>query len=217
MGIMVLKFPWEGRLVAVKFVRKSFREDAKGTHGGFDRTPWYRSMNPKQRLLVIYLGVGMFAAILFIFHNLDVMKPVHWEDPREGEAVILEKAVRAEGTPQERHYLTVAVAIPAGGGEEQEPAEDLHLVDRLAVDKAGWELAEEGRSIRVTYVTNDRRSRVRVLAISIDAEIHPLGEGDESGETYPPPEPAVQPPEGQTSPGASPEPDTPVKEHPPAP
>lgn len=213
--------------MAVKFTRQRYSEWAKGTHGGFDYTPWRRSLDPKQRLLVIYLGLGMFGALLFIVHSLGMTQPIRWEESaREGRAVVLKKGVHGEGTPQERYDLTVEVEVPEAGTEKQDPGGAtgaVRLVDRPVVDKAGWDLVEEGTRIAVTYVTNERRSRVRVLAISVDAAIEPLGESAENaesgegGETDPSAEPAVLPPEGQTSPGALPEPDTPLKDHPTAP
>lgn len=142
--------------MAIKYVRKGFRESARGTHGQMDGGVIHRRrLSPKQRLLGIYLALLAAVIALLLFRLIDPFGLYRPSIPERGEGVILRK-FRDDARPADGPYFVeVQVRLKDGRGPS----------DVVPVDPPGWEAVSEGDRVEVDYRINRARDAVRIQGI----------------------------------------------------
>ena len=147
--------------MGVKYKRTSYRDAAHGRGHAPPVIRWrFRRLTLRQRLLVIYIGIGAFA-LLLLFHHIKA-GPGQFEGQPEltGRAVVTYKRAFDEGTPRARYALQVEVELPDG-----------RTCPSLAsTDAESWTALAEGQTVGVRYQLNRRGTRVRVLQFELLTE-----------------------------------------------
>lgn len=145
--------------VGVKFQRERFTERARGTHGRFGSVLGERPITPRQRLLIIYLGLIVATIILFVFHIMGTAGPGPGGGLREGTATVIEKHVE-EGPPA-RYFLVLRINVPTA---DDEPVRTLDTL--VPTDAASWRRVGPGDELTVSYVLDRRGTRAYVRGLN---------------------------------------------------
>lgn len=159
--------------MALKYVRKGFREEARGTHGGFSILHRRAQLDPKQRLLIIYLGVAAVLAGVMVVNALAFNRQTQWRETQEGEGVILEKKRLKSFRGTWAHFIAVRVDVILEESQDPESSQEgegmaglVQLVaENVVVDAESWEHVDEGSPVWVTFQVDTRGKRARVLSL----------------------------------------------------
>lgn len=159
--------------MAVKYVRDGYRKqtereprDTMPGIGGLKKT--------KQRLLMVYLGVGVLASMILIFQLMEMGGSFGGRTLEQGQARIVGKVVTEESGGNMRYYLDLRVELAnADPGEmvSGDPAATV-IDDRVEVSEAAWQSFGEGEAVLVSYKIDRKRARLTVqtlLSDSLDA------------------------------------------------
>lgn len=164
--------------MAIKFQREGGAEPG-------DKYTVRRGMfgnDPKRRLMVIYLGLGIMWTALLAFHFLSGSRMNRWLPERMGDGEIIEQYIEDEGGARPRYLVHVEVDVPAAAPTEaayvREDAEDrgrligaLQLGDDVDTDIVSWESVSPGTAVRVSYQINMQRSRIAIRSLfTVEAE-----------------------------------------------
>ena len=163
--------------MAVKFRRDDFRDSAAGSHGGFTTVRWRRARDPKQRLLIIYIGVAGMLIAIFVVRSAGFMHRGLWGAPQDGVGVVVDKRILGEDSSEPNYYLVVGLATepPLDGqtgseGETASPGESSEhslLVDHVRVDEASWNLVETGTAVSIRFRLDDTRQSISITSITM--------------------------------------------------
>ena len=163
--------------MAVKFRRDDFRDTAAGSHGRFTTVRWRRARDPKQRLLIIYIGVAGMLIAIFVVRSAGFMHRGLWLAPQEGVGVVVDKRILGEDSSEPHYYLVVGLAagpaLDGQTGSEGETAspgeysEQSLLVDHVLVDEASWNLVETGTAVSITFRLDDSQRRISIDSITM--------------------------------------------------
>ena len=96
--------------MAVKFKRDDFLDNAAGSHWGFTTVRWRRARDPKQRLLIIYIGVAGMLVAIFVVRSAGFMDRGLWLAPQEGVGVVVDKRILDEDSSAPHYSLVVGLA-----------------------------------------------------------------------------------------------------------
>ncbi|MCH7959841.1 MAG: hypothetical protein IID08_06910 [Candidatus Hydrogenedentes bacterium] len=152
--------------MAVKYVRKGYRKPTTEAHrrampgiGGLQKT--------KQRLLVVYFGVGVLASMILVFQLLGIGRSNVGTPVEQGEARIVGKSVVEEDTGEKRYFLDLRVEFVGLDADRTDSGERAprFLDDRVEVSGDAWKEFSEGETISVSYRIDRVRERLRVLSI----------------------------------------------------
>jgi len=148
--------------VAVKYVRggdtgsPGMLEEPMGPVGRLSR------LDPKKRLVIIYLGLTGLAMLLLLTHMFSTPTQFGGRPVERGEGVIVGKEARGEGVPA--YFFAIKVLLPEG-----DP-----LVAYGHTDAETFERLEKGDRIGVLYQTNRRKSEIRIREIGLVALPPPI-------------------------------------------
>ena len=152
--------------MAVKYVREGYRKNKEGVFGR--GTPVVTDQKKtKQRLLLVYFGVSVLAALSLIFQLLEVGKSLTDISVEHGEARIVAMPVVEAETGEKRYFLDLRVEWRTSDSDPPESTERavLFLDDRMEVSRAVWNGFREGDLIPVIYRIDPARERLIVQAI----------------------------------------------------
>ena len=143
--------------MAVKYVRG----DEPGTSGMLDEPvgPVRRltRLDPKKRLVVIYLGLMGFAMLLVLTRMLSTPTQFGGRPVERGEGVIVEKEVHGEG--ESVYFFLIKVLVGEG-----DP-----LVAYGRTDGETFDRIEKGDRIGVLYQTNRKKTEIRICETGLVA------------------------------------------------
>lgn len=188
--------------MAVKFKRDDLLDNAAGTHGRFNTVRWRRARDPKQRLLIIYIGVAGMLVAIFVVRSAGFMQRGLWLAPQEGIGVVVDKRILDGDSSEPHYYLVVGLATEppfdeqAGSdGETASPGESSEhslLVDHVLVDEASWNLVETGTPVSIRFRVDESRHRISISSITMLDTFS----GDDEGRfgTWRTPRPTINPP-----------------------
>ena len=157
--------------MAVKYVRKGYRKPTTGAHGrvppgigGLQKT--------KQRLLVVYFGVGVLASMILVFQLLGIGRSIAGTPVEQGEARIVGKPVVEEDTGKKRYFLDLRVEFVGLDADQADSGEraPTFLDDRVEVSVDAWKGFSEGETISVSSKIDRVRERLRVQSILSEAK-----------------------------------------------
>lgn len=161
--------------MAVKYVRKGYR---KGKTGVFGRaTPVVADLKKtKQRLLLVYLGVAVLAALSLIFQMLGIGGRITESSVEHGAAQIVAKPVIEEETGEKRYFLDLRVEWMAPDSNHPDSPEGApkFLDDRMEVSEGVWSGFSQGDIIPIIYRIDPVEERLSVQAILAEG----AGQGD---------------------------------------
>ena len=148
--------------MAVKYVRG----DESGTSGMLEEPmgPLRRltRLDPKKRLVIIYLGLMGFAMLLVLTRMVSTPTQFGGRPVERGEGVIVEKEVHGEG--ESAYFFLIEVSLPDGET----------LVAYGRTDAETFERLEEGDRIGVLYQTNRKKTQIRVRETGLVALPPPI-------------------------------------------
>lgn len=144
--------------MATKFVRETIEERAKGAHHASDNDPRKRGPSLRQRLIIIYFGIGVFTIVMFAAIVTGVMPVDGWGPAKDGTAVVVEKTRRADRPGDRSRILTLKVTATDGPPGQEWTAQ-------VATDPESWNRVEVDDRLDVTYQVNRSGTAVRVLEI----------------------------------------------------
>jgi len=148
--------------MAIKYTREGYRHREPGdAERRFLARP--RPVNPRQRLLIIYIGLGAAALVLFFFH-LAFERPAEWREIRESVGMISAKGVLDENTPNPTYYLDITVTA--------EYSEAGPLTERVRTSRTEWEQFEEGQQLVVLYRLGRSGQEIRISSITPLSDSH---------------------------------------------
>ena len=149
--------------MAVKYVRGGDEPDTSGMleepMGPLRRLS---RLDPKKRLVVIYLGLMGLAMLLLLTHMFSVPTQFGGQPVERGEGVIVKKEVHDEG--ESAHFFLIKVSLPEG-----DP-----LVAYGRTDAETFERLEEGDRIGVLYQTNRKKTQIRIRETGLVALPPPI-------------------------------------------
>lgn len=152
--------------MAVKYVRKGYRKGKTGVFG--KATPVVADLKKtKQRLLFVYMGVAVLAALSLIFQILEAGGPSTEFSVKHGEARIVAKPVVEEETGEKRFFLDLRVqwVVPNSSHPDSGEGTAQFLDERIEVSEALWNGFSEGEMIPVLYQIDSVRERLSVQTI----------------------------------------------------
>lgn len=107
-------------------------------------------LDPKKRLIIIYLGLMGLAMLLLLTHMFSTPTQFGGRPVERGEGVIVKKEARGEGEPA--YFFLIKVLLAEG-----DP-----LVAYGRTDAETFERLEEGDRIGVLYQTNRKKTQIRI-------------------------------------------------------
>lgn len=129
--------------MAVKYRREGLRQRAAGSHGMFDRVP-RRTLNQKQRLLIIYIGILVFCGMMLASHLMGLGITANDSGPATGIGRVTAKRI-AEG-PDPQYFVSVSVPVASESGDAP-----VTLIGEAQVPKASYDSVEVGTPLTVVY------------------------------------------------------------------
>ena len=157
--------------MVVKYARKGYRKRDAGEHGR--ATPGIGGLQKtKQRLLVVYFGVGVLASMILIFQLLGIGRSIAGTPVEQGEARIVGKQVVEEDTGENRYFLDLRVEFAGSNADQTDSGEraPTFLDDRVEISEASWRGFSEGETVFVSYKIDRVRERLRVQSILSEAQ-----------------------------------------------
>lgn len=163
----------------VKYNREGFRDKALGTQNRYEVRSRFAFRDPRKRLIVIYVGLGFMSIAILVFHFAAQRTAIGWLEERQGNGAVLEKKIKAEGTPDQQFVLVVKVLVPPADEAEAslvpkdlpnraETLGPLELIDHVRTSEANWRALLPGTPLKVQYQIDARRTRVKVRGLSLD-------------------------------------------------
>ena len=119
-------------------------------------------MPPRQRLTVIYAGLGCFAVLLLLYHSLAGPSQFAGRPIEKGEGVVVEK--RIESTAEPTYTLVVKVKLD----------DDFAPPEPVNTDAETWTQLAEGDRVAVIYQINRAQTRVRLREVGRIALQEPI-------------------------------------------
>lgn len=138
--------------MAIKYRREGFRDATLGTPNRYDPRPPSRFKDPRQRLMVIYLGIGFVTILLLAYHFVSQSVATTWLPVRFEAGTVIEK-----GTSADEYYVIVEVAE----GEAL-------MRDRVIILESDWQLLQAGMVLGVEYRVTRDGSRMAVEELSFE-------------------------------------------------
>ncbi|MEX2015687.1 MAG: hypothetical protein WD873_03550 [Candidatus Hydrogenedentales bacterium] len=144
--------------MAVKFKRESVTE-ADGDRLARTYVPRFLPANPKQRLIVIYLGLLAATLMLLAAHVLGVFQSPQDNPLMEGTVSITGKRTVLRDDGGLLHIVEVTATVPASDGAPQE------VTAPAAIDEAAWARIEVGDELQARYRWDVQTKVLTVLSL----------------------------------------------------
>ena len=119
-------------------------------------------LDPKKRLMVIYLGLMGLAMLLVLTRIFSTPTQFGGRPVERGEGVIVKKEARGEDEPA--YFFLIEVVLPDGETQASYGRTDAETFERL----------EEGDRIGVLYQTNRRKTQIRIVETGMVALPPPI-------------------------------------------
>jgi len=148
--------------VAVKYVRGDEGGPSRMAEEPMGPVRRLNRLEPKKRLLIIYLGLMGFAMLLVLTKIVSTPTQFAGRPMERGEGVILKKEVRGEAEPG--YFFEIEVSLPDAGS----------VVAYGRTDAETFEGLEEGDRIGVLYQTNRRGTELRIRETGLVALPPPI-------------------------------------------
>ncbi len=152
----------------VKYRRPDFRESASGSHGRFNAAPGRRPLNPRQRLLIVYLGLCGFVVALLAFHAFNPFGRFRGQPTLQGQAVIQAKKVIESDDEGPQYFLELRIETEPGAG----------LTDTVKIDAEHWRQFREDQQLFVTYQVSRSGTRAYIHALHPEQDETPMLEDE---------------------------------------
>jgi len=162
--------------VATKYVRKSYQNPSDADQNRYTRKSLLSSADPKRRLLYIYLGIGVFAAGLYVFHFTGLNNELGWKPAVEGPGVVIALILEGEPPDTPRYYADIAVDVPPGVGDDP-PARQ--LVARVEIAEENFDSVKQGTVLTVRYQTAYSGDKIRIKEVFLTNPVAPSGKNTE--------------------------------------
>jgi len=127
--------------LAIKYVRKGYRESALGSDTWQDAPRGLSRMTPKQRLIMIYLGIGAFVVVVAFAQLIVPRLQFQGQPTLYGEGVVFGKTITTATAAKRQYRVGIALRSPDGRA----------LRAYMAADAALWQELAEGDRVAVTY------------------------------------------------------------------
>lgn len=144
--------------MATKYGRGGFGKNASSQSSEAAR-PARRALDPKRRLLYIYIGILVFCVLMLVFHGLGLQHSLALLPPEEGMGVVAARTI-VDG----EFFVTVEVEVPES---EASDAQVKTLADNVRVPQESHVLVEVGETLRVVYQLNQDRTALIVRELSL--------------------------------------------------
>lgn len=166
--------------MTVKYVRRGAEDDRGYGANRYEVQRRLGPSNPRQRLLVIYIGIGVMSIILLLYHLLSTGQTRRWLPERRGEAVVVGKdRLQGGGKADDRYTLDLRVFVPEASMEETslvpEDAPDratltgpLEFVETVETRPEDWTAVSVGTRLGATYEITPMRDRIRIRGLDLD-------------------------------------------------
>ncbi len=179
--------------MTVKYTRRTATEQAGHPPNRYEVQRRLGPSNPRHRLLVIYIGIGLVSIILLLYHLLSKDRTRQWLPERRGEAVVVDKdTIDSADGGETRYLLQLRLAVPAASAPEAAyvpegtanresivgPRAFTEVVETTADD---WASVDVGTRLGASYQITASRDRIRIRSLDL-AVGEPL---DERGDGTP--------------------------------
>lgn len=160
--------------MATKYVRKSYQYPSHAHQNREGRISLLSTADPKRRLMRVYIGIGMFAAALYVFHFTGLNDRLAWQPVTEGPGVVVEKTIENEASAQPRYLIGIAIEVPvaeepvAQGDPTTQP-----LIDRIEATRENFQQVDEGTALIVRYQTTYSRDKIHIQEILLSNPADP--------------------------------------------
>lgn len=138
--------------MTVKYGRNGFRGAAAGTHGHTGRLAG-RSLEPKRRLLYIYIGILLFCLLMLLFQGLGLQDSLALRPEQEGIGI-----VSAKDEHLGQYVVTVDLVPP-------DAADPAPLRGEARVPKDSFDSVAVGDPLHVVYQLNQKGTAIVVRAL----------------------------------------------------
>ena len=139
--------------MATKYVR----EDGLDRRGEPPNRGFFARMPPKRRLLVIYLGILVFAAFGMVASRFGAMTEFSGQAPQRCVATVISKELR-EGLEEPVPTLTLRLSRESGGDVDAE----------VPVEAEQWEAFSPGDRIGVLYRLSRWSGELRIIEVGME-------------------------------------------------
>lgn len=167
--------------MAIKYRREGFHRRPLGAENRYEVRTRFTMKDPRRRLLLIYVGIGVASILLLASHYVLQSNRTDWLPERAGRGLVVEKRIQSEGTPDERFVLLIRVSVPPadaveadllppGQPDRERALGPLELTDDVPTTEEDWRSIAAGVPVRVRYRIDTRRTRVLVEAVEIESE-----------------------------------------------
>ena len=149
--------------MATKYVRKT--TDRAGRHQGPPAGPFdmLRRMQPKRRLILIYVGVSAMSLLILLGDRFFVGSQFGGQPLIRGEGVVVTKHLREAEVPT----YTLAIEVLTDAGTKTYPC-------HTQTDSETWNRLQEGDRVAVVYQFDRGKTRVRIREVGTVAFRGPI-------------------------------------------
>lgn len=160
--------------MATKYVRKSYQYPSRAHQNREGRISLLSTADPKRRLMRIYIGIGMFAAALYVFHFTGLNDRLAWQPATEGRGIVVEKTIEDEASAQPRYLIGIAIEVPV----KEDPVAPgdpttRSMVDRIEVTGEDFQQVNKGTALVVRYQTTYSRDKIHIQEILLSNPADP--------------------------------------------
>ncbi len=144
--------------MAIKYKRTDGggrRNDFHGRVTGFSAR---KPIPPQKKLLIIYIGLGVCALLLFAFHVFSQHPVFAWDPVRSGEGIILDKWIDDLDSGVE-HRVRVEATADFKSGERT-------LTGEALVDTESWVSLMTGDRVDITFRSHRSDAKMRIESIA---------------------------------------------------
>lgn len=148
--------------MATKYVRKSYQHHSNPDKKRDTRKSPLSATDPKRRLLYIYIGLGVFATGLYVFHFKGLNSELGWRSPVDGPGVVIALILEDKEPNALQYFADIAVDLPASAGNDPRVR---RLIDRVEITRENFESVRRGAALRVRYQAAYTGETIRIREI----------------------------------------------------
>lgn len=144
--------------MAIKYKRTDGGDRRNDFHGRVTDFSARKPISPQKKLLIIYIGLGVSALLLFAFHVISQHPAFAWDPVRSGEGIILDKWIDDLDSGVE-HWVRVEATADSKSGERT-------LTGEVLIDSESWAFLMTGDRVDITFRPHQIKPKMRIESMA---------------------------------------------------
>jgi hypothetical protein len=144
--------------VAIKYKRTDGGGRRSDFHGRVTLFSTRKPIPPQKKLLIIYIGLGVSALLLFAYHVFSQHPVFEWDPVRSGEGTILDKWIDDLESGVE-HWVRVEATADSNSGERT-------LTGEALLDSESWASLKTRDRVEITFRPHRSEAKMRIESMA---------------------------------------------------